>query len=113
MLAGHAPRLFRGACPFSWPFAKKTLDTFFIYDAPNTHSEILKALPKPPKLDTVAISHSKIAHPASTGNSSKVGRCMSKKSKRVKQSGRTIHSSPMKQRQSAVASVAPSQLHEA
>ena len=39
----------------------------FGYHPPDTHSEVQKALPNSPKLDTVAVSHSKIAHPVSTG----------------------------------------------
>jgi tetratricopeptide (TPR) repeat protein len=69
-------------------------------------AEIQKGLPKRARTDTVAVSHDKIAHPASTGNSSIVGRSMSKKSKRAKL-GR-----PMKQLQQRPSASSQIQTHE-
>ncbi len=76
----------------------------------NTYSEVQKGLPKKARTDTVGVLHGKLAHPVSTGNSSRVGRSMSKKSKRAKQSRQAQQSRPMKQFQQR-ASI-PSQIHE-
>jgi len=69
-----------------------------------------KRLAKKARMDTIAVSHGKIAHPAATGNSSIMGGSVSKKSKQVKQSRRAKRSRPMKQLPQRPS--IPSQIHE-